>query len=416
MPLAGANDGQNAAPEEMMIPVVITGADIPAGLGLARALRGLGIPIYGLALDRHSPFCRSSAWTDISSVPEDSEKEWLEALLKHAARHPRQVLFPAEDGVVEVISRNRELLSEHYLFVLPDRPTVELLADKTVFARWAQENGFPIPRTRIVSSPDELAAALNEVTFPVVLKPTVRDRRWQDAGGRKKHYRLNSPAAVGNAPFKLFDASDRYVVQEWIEGDDSDVHFCLVYRGRSGRELAYQTGRKLVQWPVGTGNTAICASTEDPSLHRLTQQLFDRAGLVGMASLEVKRDRRDGRYYITEPTVGRPNLQSNVATAAGQNLTVAAYHDALGGSTDVGHFRRREAIWLHETYLPPALVVAASRRQLNLVELARAVLRCRAVMFAYGEVGDMRPLSAMIVRKLRAVARLVTRRRRVTSA
>ena len=59
---AEANDEQNAAPDEM-IPVVITAADIPVGLGLARALRGLGVPIYGLASDRDSPCCRSSAWS-----------------------------------------------------------------------------------------------------------------------------------------------------------------------------------------------------------------------------------------------------------------------------------------------------------------------------------------------------------------
>jgi predicted ATP-grasp superfamily ATP-dependent carboligase len=348
-------------------------------------------------------------------VADDSEREWLEALLKLSTRHPRQVLFPVQDTVVDIISRNRELLSEHYRFVLPEHPTVQLLADKSAFAPWAHANGFPVPRTHVVSSPDELDAALNDATFPVVLKPPVPNQRWHNAGGRKKNYRLNSPAAVANMPFQLFDISDRYVVQEWIEGNDSDVHFCLVYRDRSGRELTYQTGRKLVQWPVGTGSTAICTTTEDPSLHRLTQQLFDRAGLVGLASVEVKRDRRDGRYYITEPTVGRPNLQSNVATAAGRNLAVVAYHDARGMSADMGLSRRCNAIWLHERNLPQALIVAALRRQLNLVELGRALFHCRAVMFAYGGAGDMRPLMAGFVRKLRAAARQLIRRRRATA-
>jgi D-aspartate ligase len=409
MPLAEADGGVHGAPDEI-IPVVITGADISVGLGLARALRGLGVPIYGLALDRSSPFCRSSAWSDIESVADDSEPEWLEALLKLSARHPRQVLFPAQDAVVDIISRNRKLLGEHYRFVLPEHPTVQLLADKSAFAPWAQANGFPVPQTHVVSSPDELDAALNDATFPVVLKPPVPNQRWHSAGGRKKNYHVSSRAAVANMPFQYFDVADRYVVQEWIEGDDSDVHFCLTYRDRSGRELAYQTGRKLVQWPVGTGNTALCTTTEDPSLHRLTQQLFDRAGLVGLASVEVKRDRRDGRYYITEPTVGRPNLQSNVATAAGRNLAVVAYHDARGVSADTGPSRRRNAIWLNESTLPPALIVAALRRQLNLIEIGRALFRCRAVMFSHAAAGDMRPLLAMLVRKLRAGARLIIRR------
>jgi D-aspartate ligase len=390
-----------------MIPAVITAANIPVGLGLARALRGLGVPIYGVTTDLGSPCCESSAWSDIQKVSGDYEDGLLEALLKLSSRHARQVLFPVQDHDVDIVSRHRELLREHYRFVLPDHPTVQVLADKSAFASWALDNGLPVPRTQVVSSTDELGAALENFTFPVVLKPSVRSRQWLGAGGRKLHYRLESPADATDMPYDLFDACDSYVVQEWIEGTDSDVHFCLVYKDRSGRELAHQTGRKLLQWPVGTGNTAICTTTDDPPLHQLTEQVLDRAGLVGLGSVEVKRDRRDGRYYITEPTVGRPNLQSNVATAAGLNMAVVAYRDACDMPAAPDGSRRRKAIWLNERNVVEALVVAARRRQLNVVELGRALLRCRAVMFAYGGAGDIRPLVAGLGRKLRSPARLL---------
>jgi predicted ATP-grasp superfamily ATP-dependent carboligase len=390
-----------------MIPVVITSASIPVGLGLARALRGLDVPIYGVTSDRGSPCCESSAWTDVVTVSGDYEDGLLEALLKLSSRHARQVLFPVQDHDVDIVSRHRELLAEHYRLVLPDHPAVQLLADKSSFASWALDNGFPVPRTQVVSSPEELAAAAASLKFPIVLKPSVRSRRWLGAGGRKLHYRLDSPAEVAGMPYDLFEACDSYVVQEWIEGTDSDVHFCLVYRDRSGRELAHQTGRKLLQWPVGTGNTAICTTTDDPELHRLTQQVLDRAGLVGLGSVEVKRDRRDGRYYITEPTVGRPNLQSNLATAAGLNMAVIAYRDACDVPAAADGSPRRSAIWLNERNLLEALVVAARRRQLDLVALGRALVRCRSVMFAYGAPGDLQPLVAGLVRKLRSPARLL---------
>ena len=393
-----------------LLPVVVTAADNPVGLGLARALHGLGVPIYGVAFNPDNPCCRSSAWSDVRAVGGDRERTLVEALLALAERHPRQVLFPVEDDHVEIVSRHRELLDPHYRLVLPDHPTVRLLADKADFGVWAEKNGFRIPRTRVVSSAAELDSALAVLSFPVVLKPQVRDQKWIDAGGRKAHYRLSSPAAVAAIPFELFDASDRYVVQEWIEGGDDDVHFCLVYRDRAGREVAYQTGRKLVQWPVGTGDTALCTDTEDPALHRLTEQVFDRAGMIGLGSVEVKRDRRDGEYYITEPTVGRPNLQSNVATAAGLNLALIAYHDACGTSAETPS-RRRHAIWLNERHLGKALVVAARRRELALVEIGRALFRCRSVWFTYARAGDLGPLKAGLVRRLRTTARLLTRRR-----
>ena len=389
-------------------PVVVTGADLMAGLVVARALRDEGVPMYGLALDLESACCRSSLWTEVLPVSEDSEVGWLEGLAELASRHPRQVLIVSQDTVVEIVARHAEQLDRHYRVVLPDPGTVKILGDKTAFAVWAEKNGFPVPRTEVACSAQELDAALGRLRFPVVLKPRMRDGRWAKASGRIKAHVLGSPEAVKDIPFPLFDVSERYVVQEWIEGGDSDVHFCLVYRDRRGRELGHRTGRKLVQWPVGTGNTAICTTTDDPELHRLTREVFDRAGLVGLGSLEVKRDRRDGKYYITEPTVGRPNLQSNVAAAAGQNLVAIAYRDACGAPVaPVG--RGREAIWLNESSLPPALLVSAARRQLNLVELWRAVRRCRGVMFAYAGRGDARPLVAMVSGKLRALGRAVQR-------
>jgi D-aspartate ligase len=393
-----------------LLPVVVTAADNPIGLGLARALRGLGFPIYGLAFNPDNPCCRSVAWSDVRAVVGDREQTLVGALLELAERHRLQVLFPTEDDDVEIVARHRELLDPHYRLVLPDHRIVRLLADKADFGVWAEKNGFRIPRTCVVSSAAELDAALAGMSFPVVLKPPVRDQKWTNAGGRKAHYRLNSPVAVADIPFELFDASDRYVVQEWIEGRDDDVHFCLVYRDRAGREVAHQTGRKLVQWPVGTGDTAMCTSTEDPTLHRLTDQVFDRAGMIGLGSVEVKRDRRDGEYYITEPTVGRSELQSNVATAAGLNLAVIAYHDACGRSAETPR-RRRNAIWLNERHLVRALVVAALRRQLALVEIGRAVFRCRAVAFTYSGSGDLEPLKAGLLRRLRTSARLLMRRR-----
>jgi predicted ATP-grasp superfamily ATP-dependent carboligase len=398
-----------------MLPVVITAADVRVGLGLARALRGLGVPIYGLASDMNSPCCRSSAWTEIEARAGDPEHGLVDSLLKLAARHPEQVLFPAEDDDVDLVSRHRDVLTRHYRLVLPGHSTVRLLGDKSAFAAWARENRFPIPRTQVVSSPDELDAALDGMTFPVVLKPAFKSRQWLGAGGKKMHYRLNSRGTVAEMPYGLFGAADRYVVQEWIDGGDSDVHFCLVYRDRSGRELAYQTGRKLVQWPIATGNTALCTTTDDPALHRLTERLFDRAGHVGLGSLEVKRDARDGEYYITEPTVGRPNLQSNLALAAGLNLAVVAYHDACGTSVATEPPRRRNALWMNERNLPAALVVAARHRQLDVVEIVRALVRCRAMGFAYGAAGDLRPLLAGLARRLHAPARLLTRSRGATT-
>ena len=160
------------------------------------------------------------------------------------------------------MARNADLLRPLFDFVLPTEPIVQLLLDKSAFRSWAEARGFPVPRTLIVASPAELTDALEQVTYPVIFKPFTRTARWQEAS-RYKVYRLESADDLARLPAPLFELAPRYVVQEWIPGLDDDVHFCLVYPDRSGRERGHLVGRKLLQWPVGTGNTAVCTIADD---------------------------------------------------------------------------------------------------------------------------------------------------------
>jgi predicted ATP-grasp superfamily ATP-dependent carboligase len=50
----------------------------------------------------------------------------------------------------------------------------------------------------------------------------------------------------------------------------------------------------------------------------------------GFGGVEYKRDARDGRFLIIEPTVGRTDWQEEVATLAGVNIPLMAYRHELG--------------------------------------------------------------------------------------
>ena len=69
------------------------------------------------------------------------------------------------------------------------------------------------------------------------------------------------------------------------------------------------------------GSTAICTDFKSPELEALSKALMVDACLKGLGSVEFKFNRNDGRYLITEPTIGRNDYQSFVAVCAGHNLT-----------------------------------------------------------------------------------------------
>lgn len=409
MPCAAQGRGgvgsRRAASGSRRAPALIAGAGTPIGLALARALHRRGVALVGASPALSDVGCRSRLWRSVLGVASLDASAWLETLHAAYLRHGPMVLLAADDGAVRVIAEHAAELAPMYRFVLPDAAVVDRLLDKSVFAAWAEQRGFPVPRTVVVSAPAELRAALRELSFPVMFKPMERTPGWQAVSRRDKVLRFGSAADAERLPFDPFAAADRFVVQEWIPGRDSDVRFCLTYRDRSGRELAVQTGRKITQWPVDIGTSALAVTERDPELRALTRSLLDAAGHVGFGSLEVRRHTGDGRLLITEPTVGRPNMQTGLAHAAGVDLAWVAYRDALGrppAAEAVTEVARREAIWVHETAFPCSVVAAVRRRRLNaralLGALADLVRLRRRPVGAFASLRDPGPLVLELLR------------------
>ena len=133
---------------------------------------------------------------------------------------------------------------------------------------------------------------LAEPRFPCIVKPlrgTANYRKARFARGYKVCFAL-----AGRGPLP---PSCRVVVQEWIEGPDSELYFCLQYRAADGATVCSFTGRKLSIWPPDVGVTASCTAAPDarPILQPLTEALL-RAGVVC----------RDGRYRVQKGWPHRP--------------------------------------------------------------------------------------------------------------
>src|SRR4029079_11592213 len=90
-------------------------------------------------------------------------------------------------------------------------------------------------------------------------------------------------------------------------------------------------GRKLICSPPEVGSTEVCCAAGEASeeLVRLSERFIAHSGYRGIGGVEFKRDRRDGRFVIVEPTVGRTDWQAEIATLCGVNLPLHAYLNEL---------------------------------------------------------------------------------------
>lgn len=333
--------------------MVITGADTPTGLSSARALRGMGIDVLGVTTRRSAPACQSTIWTRIIEVLGNARAQLDQLVsLVEGCELPRQsiLLFSQDTHVIEA-SASLDDLRRYFIVPIPAADVVERLMDKTCFHTWAIDNGLPVPASIIVNSIDEAMSAIGSLQFPCILKPLVRTPEWDARHGSQKFFSLQAREELEvilttESPFQL---AEKYVFQEWIEGSDADVFFVLFAVAPNGHILAIQGGQKIWQWPPLGGSTALCRTCDDVDLIEKAKEVVRASGLVGLASVEFKRDARSGEFLITEPTIGRNDYQSGLANVSRCNPTrLLVEHLLLNTPTDRPSVNPKPALWIDE--------------------------------------------------------------------
>lgn len=310
-----------------MTPAIVVGDELNA-LGIVRSLGMAGIPVIKIVTDPAALAARSRYGRHILVARTEGEA-LVTALLDLARQFPEKpVLFVTEEKTVRTISEHRDRLLASYRLRLPAHDRLMALMHKQGFQELAEATSAPIPAVVQLQSMADLGK-LQQLIYPCVLKPSAKDYAY---GARfAKAYVVHSADEAAERYREIAPVCADLVVQQWIEGGDDDIYFCLQYIGDQGAVASF-AGRKLRSWPPRIGGTASCTAAWEVAdeLAALTSRFFAATGFTGMGSMEFKRDRRDGRFYMIEPTVARTDFQEEVATLNGVNIPLAAYHFETG--------------------------------------------------------------------------------------
>jgi D-aspartate ligase len=299
------------------------------GLGVVRSLARGGVPTILVDTTRlragtWSRFCR------VKIVERLHGANFVRDLLDlQRELGGRPVLLLTDEMAVATVSEHRDQLAAAYRFQLPPADMVTRLSDKARFQEFAETNDLPVPRTAVLKGESDLAK-LGSLRFPVIIKPA--DKRPVYMGETERLHVVSDLAQCDVLCRQLLHTAGELVVQEWIDGPDSDIYFSLFYRGRDPDHLTIFSGRKIVCNPPKTGSTAFCVAAPDVAnvLESLTTACIERSKYRGLGSIEFKFDSRHQRFVIIEPTVGRTDWQEEIATLCGVNLPLAAYRHAMG--------------------------------------------------------------------------------------
>jgi D-aspartate ligase len=300
------------------------------GYGIVRALGREGVNVIGIykmgeEAGRFSKYCRTF------ELPPDmqSDEKICEALIKwRAAFDEKPVLFISSDKYASLLAKYKDVLSPHFEFHWVSWSELETVVDKSKIGRVCQEANVTAPKTHFAVTGEDLAEVSKDLRFPLIIKPI---RSFDIEGGPRLRTLIANSADDLVRFFQenpaLWDTS---IIQEVIEGEDDEVYQCNLMMTADGTVAATCSVRKLQQFKPGFGHMALGRTEENPELLARSLRLLEVLRWRGMASLEFKRDRKNGEYYFIEMNPRMP-WYGGLFADAGVNIAYAAYQDLANG-------------------------------------------------------------------------------------
>lgn len=317
-------------------------------IGLVQSLGIAGIPVYVVSefdknVARYSRFVRKKML-----VPAYDTETLIEKLLQQGKKITRKpVLLTDNDQAVLAISRHRELLSEVYRFLIPDREVIETILDKKKFYNTAQDYGLPVPSSLTINSQKELRHAIPKLRFPCIIKP-VNTKDWQHkdffavAGPYKKAFRCTDWKELKSVYQKVSKLHSTVVLQEFIEGEDHRHYSINMYFDRNGILKGYYIYQKVRMYPIGAGRGSFFVTIYDKEILEEALKAARKFDMRGLVNIQFKKDSLTGELKLIEMEA-RLSVSSFLGPAAGVNLAALYCRDLVNEApVDDFHFYQSE--------------------------------------------------------------------------
>ncbi len=253
------------------------------------AVRSLGIRGADVTVLSHMPTSISfySRYCHRHVIAPDPEKDpgFADFLLEFVKNDHFDVLLPVSFAAVMQVSRIRQELERYVHIALPDTPALEIAASKDRTIRYAEKIGLCVPKTWYPHSEAEAREIAREVTYPAVIKGS-------EESGFVRY--ANAPEELA----KKYRMISRYspVIQEYITGEG--YGFFALYN--HGKARAIFMHRRIREYPVTGGPSAVAESVYDQVLRDAGLRLLDSLNWHGVAMVEFKKDVKTGKFVLME--------------------------------------------------------------------------------------------------------------------
>lgn len=312
-------------------PVLVLGE-----LSLVHCIGTAGIPVITASEKKQTSTAYSKYSSEHVVFSSYESEEFINELCELGKKNGQKLVFVTyDDRVILNISKHRQRLEEHYLFLLPDHERVEQLLDKLRFCELCEERNLPAPQTlRVTSDRDLTPQKIKTLQAPYLIKPAYRHYWFHEdftevVGNYQKAYKCSTFPELQRLYTKIRQINPDVVVQEYIVGDDSCMFDVNFYINQQGEIECYVMAQKIRVYPPDAGWGSYVKTIHNLEIFNACLQLIEKLNLRGLINIQFKQDSRSGEFKLIEIHT-RTSIFDFLGAKAGQNIP-ALYYASLTG-------------------------------------------------------------------------------------
>ncbi|MCZ2260221.1 carboxylate--amine ligase [Sporosarcina sp. G11-34] len=269
----------------------------------------------------------------------DEPKVFIQSMLnlheELKSRASKLLVIASNENYAELAIRHRDELEPHYILPFIDEKLMDEVVYKERFYEMCEEYGLDYPDTLIFKKGMDAQMEL-PFDYPVVVKPsdsmTYFNAQFE---GKKKAYVLHSKAEFIDTIDKVFSSTyeDSLIIQDYIPGNDTVMRVLNAYVDRNGKVKMMCLGRVILEdyTPTLIGNyVGIIGeyNKDTEEVYAKYKKFLEAIGFRGYANIDLKYDRRDGKYKIFELNI-RQGRSSYFVTTNGYNMAKYLVEDRV---------------------------------------------------------------------------------------
>jgi predicted ATP-grasp superfamily ATP-dependent carboligase len=227
--------------------------------------------------------------------PDEKDDGFVDAIIKIIKKEKPDVLLPMAWNT-KLISRHRMEIEKYCKLLVPDYESFIVAYDSKKTLDECKKIDISCPK---ILTEKEAIMELNKNmdrndSVKVVIKPR------KEVGGSQGVSIVKDPTSLKRAIDKTEKIYGETVIEEYIPGDTKNMRTLNLIFDKKGKLAAYFTTKKLRQWPITGGISALSVSTNEWNLVEMVLPFFKKWQWEGPAEVEIKIDSRDNKPKLIE--------------------------------------------------------------------------------------------------------------------